>query len=163
MKEKTVRDLASGALAGFVATVPMTVAMWVMHRQLPWAERYPLPPRRITGKLAAKAGVRQHLDEPEERGLTLAAHFGYGTATGAIYGAIADEVPAPRIVSGVLYGLGVWAVSYLGVLPALGILRPATEHPAKRNALMIAAHVVWGASLGAALDAAAARQKSWKN
>jgi hypothetical protein len=30
----------------------------------------------------------------------------------------------------------------------LGILRPATEHPARRNALMIGAHVVWGVALG---------------
>jgi uncharacterized membrane protein YagU involved in acid resistance len=54
----------------------------------------------------------------------------------------------PNVVNGVAYGLGVWTASYLGLLPALGLLAPATEHPARRNALMIAAHVVWGASLG---------------
>jgi putative membrane protein len=39
-------------------------------------------------------------------------------------------------------------VSYLGLLPALGILRPATEHPERRNALMIVAHLIWGSITG---------------
>ncbi len=39
--------------------------------------------------------------------------------------------------------------SYLGQLPAANILPPATEDAARRNALMIAAHIVWGVTLGA--------------
>jgi hypothetical protein len=61
-------------------------------------------------------------------------------------------------MTGVALGLGVWTASYLGVLPALGILRPATEHPARRTALMIAAHVVWGSALGSTLQALDSRQ-----
>jgi hypothetical protein len=55
------------------------------------------------------------------------------------------------VLAGVGFGLAVWAVSYLGWLPAAGILSPATEHPARRNALMIGAHVVWGATTGLAV------------
>jgi hypothetical protein len=36
-------------------------------------------------------------------------------------------------------------------VPALGILKPASEHPARRNAVMITAHVVWGAATALAL------------
>ena len=50
--------------------------------------------------------------------------------------------------AGVGFGVAVWAGSYLGWLPAAGIISPATEHPPRRNALMIAAHVVWGAAAG---------------
>jgi uncharacterized membrane protein YagU involved in acid resistance len=50
-------------------------------------------------------------------------------------------------LKGALFGVGVWAASYLGWLPAAGILRPATREPAGRNAMMIASHAVWGASL----------------
>jgi putative membrane protein len=46
----------------------------------------------------------------------------------------------------------VWAGSYLGLLPVLGILSPATRHPTGRNALMIAAHIIWGATLGILTD-----------
>jgi uncharacterized membrane protein YagU involved in acid resistance len=142
-----------GALAGLVATVPMSLAMKAMHEQLPPEEQYPLPPRAITEELAARAGVRGEMDEGEREAATWANHFGYGAACGALYGALAANRRVPPLAAGVGFGLTVWAGSYLGWLPAAGILRPATEHPPRRNALMIAAHVVWGAGLGLAVHA----------
>jgi uncharacterized membrane protein YagU involved in acid resistance len=149
-----MQSLLSGAVAGLAATVPMTAAMKAMHRQLPAGERYPLPPRPITMRAAHKAGVDvgHDLDERQRTGLTLAAHFGYGTMVGALYGPVAPRGMGAAILGGVGYGLLVWAGSYLGLLPALGLLSPATRHPARRNALMIAAHVVWGAALGAVVS-----------
>jgi hypothetical protein len=142
-----------GALAGLAATGPMTLAMKLMHEQLPREERYPLPPRQVTEGLAEKAGVNEHLDEEGREAATWASHFAYGAACGALYGAVSgvrlDERP---VLAGVGFGLAVWAGSYLGWLPAAGILSPATEHPARRNALMIAAHAVWGAGVGVALE-----------
>ena len=141
-----------GALAGLAATGPMTLAMKLMHEQLPREERYPLPPRQVTEGVAEKAGVDRQLDEETREAATWVSHFAYGTACGALYGALSggrvDERPA---LAGAGFGLAVWAGSYLGWLPAAGILSPATAHPARRNALMIAAHVVWGATTGVAL------------
>ncbi|HEX8351761.1 MAG TPA: DUF6789 family protein [Pyrinomonadaceae bacterium] len=142
-----------GALAGLAATAPMTLAMKLMHEQLPREERYPLPPRQVTEGVAEKAGVNEHLDEEGREAATWASHFAYGTACGALYGALAGRrVDAHPVLTGVGFGVAVWAVSYLGWLPAAGILAPATDHPARRNALMIAAHVVWGATTGVALE-----------
>ena len=73
-------NVIAGLIAGFAVTLPMTAAMVLTHRRLPWSERYPLPPAEITGKVSAEAGVKQRLDQPEQLGLTLAAHFGYGAA-----------------------------------------------------------------------------------
>lgn len=142
--------LLTGALAGSVATAPMTLAMELMYRWLPSQERYPLPPSEITTKLEQEAGVEQNLDQAEHTALTLLNHFGYGAAAGAIYALAGSKLrsPLPAALWGTGYGLVVWTVSYLGLLPALGILRPATEHPERRNALMIAAHVVWGSVTG---------------
>ena len=137
-----------GAAAGLAATLPMTAAMQLMHRRLPVHERYPLPPRRITMRAADKAGVRPHVDEPQRLGLTMAAHFGYGTAVGALFGLFAPRRPAEAAAAGAGFGLLVWTVSYLGLMPALDLHRPATREPAGRNALMIAAHLVWGATAG---------------
>src|SRR5262249_39177796 len=89
------------------------------------------------------------LNEEEHRRLTVAAHFAYGAAAGAVYAQLAERMEFSPMACGALYGLAVWAGSYLGLLPAVGILRPATQHPARRAALMIAAHVVWGAATGA--------------
>ncbi len=137
-----------GALAGIAATVPMTILMIEWHKRLPPEEKYPLPPREIFDELTEKAGADRYLNESEKTNLSLIGHFAYGAATGAVYAPLVSLVQNPNPVNGVVYSVGLWGASYLGWLPALQILRPADEHPARRNALMITAHVVWGAALG---------------
>lgn len=44
-----------------------------------------------------------------------------------------------------------WVASYLGWIPASRRLKAATRHPARRNGLMLIAHLVWGAALTASL------------
>jgi uncharacterized membrane protein YagU involved in acid resistance len=143
---------ATGLIAGIVATGPMTAAMIFGHRGLPWGQRYPLPPREIAGKIASKAGVREELSESAESAATLLSHFGFGSAAGLIYAFLTGKVPLPGVLKGILFGLVVWTVNYLGLLPAAGILKPATKHPGARNFLMIGAHVIWGAVLGAFVE-----------
>ena len=133
-----------GALAGLAATVPMTLAMKLLHEQLPPQEQYPLPPRQVAEGMAEAAGVNEHLDEDEREAATWVSHFAYGTLCGAIYGAVSHPLRQHAALAGAGFGVAVWAGSYLGWLPAAGILTPATEHPPRRNALMIASHVVWG-------------------
>lgn len=137
-----------GLAAGALATIPMSLAMEALHRRLPWRERYPLPPRQVTMRLARRLRLERHLGEPERTGVTLLAHFGYGAAGGAVYASLASWLPMPPIAGGTVFGVLVWLGSYLGWLPAMGILAPATRHPARRNALMIGAHLLWGATTG---------------
>jgi hypothetical protein len=47
-------------------------------------------------------------------------------------------------VKGMLFGLIVWASSYNGWVPAADLLPPATQTRAKRNSMMIFAHLVYG-------------------
>ena len=136
-----------GALAGIVGTAAMTSAMRLLHRRLPPSERYPLPPREIMERLIPDAG-RTARSETGRQQATLVAHFGYGAAAGALYAA-AGGGRGP--LAGAAYGVAVWGASYLGHLPALGILEPAVRHPLRRNALMIAVHLVWGATMAASL------------
>jgi len=144
----TSRQIFGSGLAGLAATVPMTVTMMALQRQLPRHERHPLPPRTITEEAAENTGVAAALSEREKRKLTTLAHFGYGTAVGALYGTLpGSDRDGSSIVRGMLYGLGVWSVSYLGWLPAVGSDAAANRESARRNALMIASHLVWGASL----------------
>jgi uncharacterized membrane protein YagU involved in acid resistance len=143
-----VSTLAIGALAGMAATVPMTLCMQQLHQELPVRERYPLPPSEIVEELTERAGIDDQIDQSEHIALTLLAHFGYGAATGVLYAPLALAFRPPAALGGAAFGLGVWSVSYLGLLPALGLLRPATQHPPRRNTLMIGAHIVWGVALG---------------
>ncbi len=148
-----------GAIGGIVATGPMTVVMILLHRRLPPQERYSLPPREITMKIASKAGVAGELTGSVRTAATLLSHFSYGAAAGALYTGALDAREAP-LGKGLLFGLFVWAVSYLGLLPAAGILSPATDHPGRRNALMIAAHLMWGVTLGAFVKLLAEEQET---
>jgi hypothetical protein len=123
---------ANGIIAGLVGTVPMTAFMEAAHQALPEHEQYPLPPEEVMLSLEHKT-LQQHPDDPAHMAMTWAGHFGYGGAVGTVYAALADSLPFSPAVNGALFGLGVWAASYLGILPALHILTPATEHPARRK------------------------------
>ncbi|HYI64643.1 MAG TPA: hypothetical protein VEW71_07135 [Allosphingosinicella sp.] len=126
--------LVIGGIAGFVATMAMTSAMRRLHGKLPAKERYPLPPREI---------VDATLDPPRAWApdITLAAHFAYGAGCGAL---IAAANPKAGRITGSIAGGGIWLASYMGWIPAFGVLKPATGHPLRRNAVMIAAHFAWG-------------------
>jgi putative membrane protein len=134
-----------GAICGVVATGPMTVAMVLWHRRLPLRDKYPLPPREIAGVVLERAGLAG--SSAEKDAAALVAHFAYGGAAGGLYGMIPAARLREPVHAGVMVGLLVWSLSYFGLLPALGILRSATGHPIRRNALMLGAHFVWGTCL----------------
>jgi hypothetical protein len=132
-----MRDLVYGWLAGMAAAVPMTAAMGRLHRRLPERERYAVPPREV---VSAAGG-------PDGPAAAMLAHVAYGGVAGALFALQPRRSP----LVGSMYGAAVWCASYLGWIPGLGLLEPATRHPPLRNALMLAAHAVWGATLASGL------------
>jgi uncharacterized membrane protein YagU involved in acid resistance len=138
--------LVIGAIAGFVGTMAMTAAMRRFHRRLPAKERYPLTPREIVDSGAKQIGVK--LPGEAAKDLTAAAHFAYGAATGAM---LAAMNPDPKKRTGAAFGAAVWLASYMGWIPAVGTLKPATRHPPRRNFLMIGVHLIWGAATAACI------------
>ena len=141
----------AASVAGAAATVPMTAVMVALHQILPGEPPSALPPRIITENAADAAGgarMMGDMSEPQRKAATLTAHFGMGAAAGTAYMPFAGKSGLPPAAEGALFGLAVWGGSYLGMMPATGLYRSATNDPPARNALMIAAHLVWGASLG---------------
>ncbi len=136
--------LALGFICGVVATGPMSVAMVLPHRRLPARERYPLPPREITTKAVTQIVRPGDVPASTFSALTWLAHFAYGGAAGALYAGTERQLPGGATVRGSFFGLLAWTVSYLGLLPGLRVLAPATEHPVRRSVLMGAAHLIWG-------------------
>ena len=135
-----VSDLVRGAAAGAVATAAMSVVMLAFRR--PMGEQ---PPDAIATKAAHAVGASPN--ERQADAMAVVAHLGFGAGTGALY-ALGPRV-GPPVLRGVVTGLGVWAVSYQGWIPALGILPKASEDRPARPAVMVTAHVVYGAVLGA--------------
>ena len=143
--------LLRGALAGTIATLPMTAFMLLMMRVLPRWQHYDLPPEKLTDELAKRAGVKQHMSKPQKVALALVAHFGYGAAMGTLYSLLMQRgniKTFPFLAKGNIFGLAVWGASYLGLLPAMNMPSTAPKETPHRNLLMIGAHLVWGTVLG---------------
>ena len=153
--------LLDGAAAGLIATVPMTLFMLACHTNLPTTQRYPLPPSLITKRMFGGIAVPGRPAPMPNWASTLAAHFGFGAGTGALFLTVPAQLRRQHsIATGIGYGLCVWTASYLGWVPAMGLMPSATRQPVRRNLMMIAAHVIWGATLGFALDALSKRRSS---
>lgn len=141
-----LKQIAAGALAGMIGAVPMGLIMIGLNRVLsPRSE----PPKLITRRMMRRIGLGRSV----RRGrtwdpTTWAAHLGYGAATASLYPVITRPLSIPRILRGMVFALGVWAMSYLGWLPAAHILPPANKQPARRNIVMILSHLAWGSLIG---------------
>jgi hypothetical protein len=136
----------AGAAGGLLATLPMTIGMEAPFRRLPATQQHPLPPRELVDAVADGAAKRH---DSGRAYTSLAAHFGYGMLTGALYPlAGRGRLRRHPVLVGSTFGVGIWAASYLGWAPAAGLLAPATRHPRQRRWLMIAVHLVWGAVTG---------------
>jgi hypothetical protein len=76
-------------------------------------------------------------------------HLCYGAVGGAAYAAMTR--PDHRgALTGSLFGLGIWASSYEGWVPAAGVMPPAHRDRPARAAALLLGHVVYGAALGGA-------------
>jgi uncharacterized membrane protein YagU involved in acid resistance len=146
----TANDIVVGAAAGIIATVPMTIIMEQLHKLEPSERDRPLPPREVTEGLYEQIGAAKKSEENLER-MTFTLHYAFGGAAGALFPLVAPQRLPAAIGAGVLYGLAVWSGSYLGALPAIGVRHHAKHDSAMRTASMIAAHIVWGATLGVLL------------
>jgi hypothetical protein len=137
-----------GAVAGAAATVPMSLVMLAAGRAGLMGEQ---PPRRLTAN-ALRAATDAPPREPTRTLASAALHVAFGAAVGAGFAAAVrratERAPA---TAGVVAGLTVWAASYAGWIPALGLLPPPWRDRPGRPGSMIAAHVVFGACLGRGL------------
>jgi putative membrane protein len=143
-----MKRLLAGGLAGFIATAPMTAFMVFLYKRLPVQERFTWPPYKVTMKASGRIGLRRRQGPLDRLRLALAAHFGFGTVAGVVYSLLAKAILLPPVLTGPLYGLVVWSTSYLGWLPLVKLYQPPTRESPRRQAVMIAAHLIWGATLG---------------
>ena len=81
------------------------------------------------------------------------AHYGFGVAAGALFGVGYRRLhlPLPGPLQGAAFGIAVWASSYAGWVPGLGILPAPPRDEERRPPAMVAAHLVYGTVLGAVL------------
>jgi len=161
-------------IAGFVGTGPMTGLMEAYRRGVPVTSKDPFIPREVAEGIARRAGFEEQVDEwgePAWWGLTAASHFGFGGAAGAVYGAIEPLINRYRkngtgrtvkvtearhisrhLAQGAGFGLLVWATHYLGIFPALGLVKPQGDKPIRKNTGLVLSHLVWGMTTSLVYD-----------
>jgi hypothetical protein len=140
-----VRHAATGGLAGAVATAAMTG--WMLAGQLTGTHGEQ-PPKRLVRRLSRRIGLPARRQGTGIRLASGLAHLGFGTSCGALYAAAVPRSTVPR---GIIFALGVWAASYAGWIPALGLLPPPGRDNPRRAWTIGTAHAVYGAVLGGLL------------
>ena len=142
-----VNPAARGAIWGVIATVPMSAVM-LLGQRLGWMKEQ--PPEILTEEALERADLLEGKPIETVHAFAVASHFAFGAVGGIFYSLLRWVVPMPGAVpTGTAFGLGIWGASYRGWIPAMNIL-PAEQHPGRRGTLvMIVAHAVYGATVGA--------------
>ena len=139
--------LGQGAIAGSVGTATMSAAM-LAARKSGLTGR--LPPERITHKTLFGSRLR-HRTSPQKDAMATLLHFGFGAASGALFTVLHRRL-RPQInplLQGIAFGSAVWFISYVGWMPALGLMPPPHRDRPDRQLVMVLAHWIYGATLGA--------------
>lgn len=142
-----IEHVALGAAAGVAATFLLQGLRTTEQKLLP--ETMP-PIREEPGKFMVEQAeellpeeTREQVPATAEAVAAKSLALGYGLTAGAIYGAIRPR-PGNLLVDGTVLGLGVWAVGYLGWLPALGLMPPIQRQEIEQIAGPIMQHVIFG-------------------
>ena len=78
--------------------------------------------------------------------------FAFGIGIGGVFGVMHRGIRVHPVLGGIIFATLVWATSYQGWVPALGIMPPASRDEPGRPMTMVLAHWVYGAILGAVLQ-----------
>lgn len=79
--------------------------------------------------------------------LTNVMHWAYGTSWGAVYGLIQASSPGRPLGRGALFGTGVWAMSYITLVP-MGLYQPPWKYSPTELAMDLSYHLAYGIGTG---------------
>lgn len=155
--------LGRGLLAGVAGTTAMTAWQELSSRlqasgssgsskrveeESLWASAP--APAKVTKRLI-EALFRREVRPERIPLLTNVAHWGYGTAWGAVYGLLQGTLRANPLAHGLAFGSGVWAMSYVELVP-MGLYEPPWKYPAKSLAKDLSYHLVYGVGVAGAYE-----------
>lgn len=86
----------------------------------------------------------RELEESEKKGAGAAVHYAFGTATGGLYGAMAEFAPGVTRGAGLPFGTAFWLVADETAVPLLGLSEGPTKYPLSTHVYALASHLVYG-------------------
>lgn len=133
-----------GAIGGGIATLVMTATMAAGKRVFRFGSQ---PPRLITRNVLSRFGLSPGDPKTTEPVSWMTTHELFGMTCGAGYVLVRPLLPSSRYAAGLAFGGAVWAVSYLGYLPALNLYPAPEDDRRSRLGVMVIAHAVYGVVL----------------
>jgi len=118
-------------------------------------ESRPATVRTADAAAVATVGRRLEASEPDAAGPLM--HYGFGTAVGAVYGALAETRPELTRLGGIPFGLGVWASADEIGVPAAGLSKSPWDRPLRAHTYSMLSHAVYGFTAEAVRKAVRAR------
>ena len=97
-----------------------------------------------TAKVISRNIFGHELTESEKKPAGAAVHYAFGTATGGLYGAMAEVAPQVTAGAGIPFGAVFWAVADEAAVPALGLAKGPTAYPLSTHVYALASHLVYG-------------------
>lgn len=136
----TEKSLMKGLLAGLIAGAVATAAKSLAEKVYPpRTHGEPEPPDVLAQKIAGR-----ELSGPAKALAAGTIHWGFGVATGAAYGALAEYFPSATAKDGASFGLTLAALTHETALPALGLGAEAEDQTPREHTSEMASHLVFG-------------------
>lgn len=130
-------EVVRATLRGVVAAMSMS-GLRALTTRLGWLSE--TPPEKIVSDKAP--GMVRRLPEQKTQAVIVLAHWVYGAAGGAVFGALPDRVRL-KPWSGPVFGWLLWLGFESAIVPMLG-LRMGEDRPIAERAALAADHLLYG-------------------
>lgn len=152
---RTTRQALLGAIAGMAGGAVMTLMIRKAAPKIMPPSMRPdeFAPQKAVEWAERAVGRPDMLDEPTEMKAAMGTHLGYSALAGAVYGLVrpsTSDLPTP--VAGAAFGMSVWALSFEGWMPAVGIMERTTDKPVTKWPAPIMGHMVYGITTAVAYE-----------
>lgn len=97
-----------------------------------------------TAKVISRNVFGHELKESEKEPAGAVVHYAFGTATGGLYGALAEVSPQVTMAAGLPFGAVFWLIADEVTTPLLGLSEGPTEYPVSTHVYSLASHLVYG-------------------
>ena len=145
-----MRSSTAGALGGLIAGA-ITSGVMMIGRDAGWLK--PTLSENAQDWLDETFGARKRLGDDGVTLLEQGSHYAASAGFGAAYGAFRPYVPLPGVVSGALFGAGLYAFGVAGVLPEIGMTKGEPHEEPGVSTQRFVIHLLFGAVMGLASDA----------
>jgi uncharacterized membrane protein YagU involved in acid resistance len=97
-----------------------------------------------TAKVISRNVFGHELQESEKKPAGAVVHYVFGTATGGLYGVLAEVSPPVTMAAGLPFGAAFWLIADEITVPVLGLSKGPAEYPISTHAYALASHLVYG-------------------